>query len=84
MARYNFKNGVPAFIEVWELGCKKRGGPPPFFDEGGRPLGHDPRITAVSVWDVAVSPKLQARAVNKGELRATFRQLIAWGHPVVV
>jgi hypothetical protein len=84
MARYKFKNGVPAFIEIWKLDCKKRGGPPPFFDEDGRPLGDDPRITAVSVWDVAVSPELQARVVNKRELRATLRQLIAWGHPVVV
>jgi hypothetical protein len=84
MAGYNFKNGVPAYIEVWKPGCKKRGGPPPYIDEHGGPLGYDPRITAVSVFKVAVSPQLQARAVDKGELRAALRQLTEWGQPVII
>ncbi len=84
MARYNFKNGVPFIIRVWKVGCNRRGGPPPLFDELGQSLPDDPRVAFVSVQNVAVSPELQARAVDKGELRAILRQLIAWGWPVVV
>ena len=45
MPRYNFKDGVPAVIEIWKVGCKKRGGPPQYVDEHGGPLGYDPRIS---------------------------------------
>jgi hypothetical protein len=84
MPRYKFKDGVPFIIEVWKVGCKKRGGPKPYFDESGQRHIDDPRILHLTVSDVALSPGLQARAVYPGKLRAILRQFIEWGWPVVV